>query len=94
MEWSQAGRLACGRSRRPAAGKDQCAHRATVGAVDEATIKVSIESQLWGDDQGLKITAPHRALSRLSTGHLPEGFSRTLSTLVVPDSTAFQPVVI
>ena len=32
---------------------------ATVGAVDEATIKAYIESQKWDeDDQGLKFTAP------------------------------------
>ena len=32
---------------------------ATVGAVDEATIKAYIESQQWDeDDQGFKITAP------------------------------------
>jgi len=32
---------------------------ATVGAVDEATIKAYIESQKWDeDDQGFKITAP------------------------------------
>jgi len=32
---------------------------ATVGAVDEATIKACIESQKWDeDDQGFKITAP------------------------------------
>ena len=32
---------------------------ATVGAVDEATIKAYIENQKWDeDDQGLKITAP------------------------------------
>jgi REP element-mobilizing transposase RayT len=32
---------------------------ATVGAVDEATIKACIESQEWDeDDQGFKITAP------------------------------------
>jgi putative transposase len=31
---------------------------ATVGAVDEATIKAYIENQKWEDDQGFKITAP------------------------------------
>ena len=32
---------------------------ATVGAVDEATIKAYIENQKWDeDDQGFKITAP------------------------------------
>jgi len=32
---------------------------ATVGAVDEATIKANIESQTWDEDeQGFKITAP------------------------------------
>ena len=33
--------------------------RATVAAVDEATIKAYIESQRWGkDDESFKITAP------------------------------------
>ena len=41
---------------------------ATVGAVDEATIKAYIENQKWDeDDQGFEYRA-HRALSRLSTG--------------------------
>jgi REP element-mobilizing transposase RayT len=32
---------------------------ATVGAVDEATIKADIENQKWDeDDEGFKITAP------------------------------------
>ena len=42
---------------------------ATAGAVDEATIKAYIESQKWDEDeQGFKITATTRALSRLSAG--------------------------
>jgi len=42
---------------------------ATVGAVDEATIKAYIESQKWDEDlQGFKITAPSEPLSRLSAG--------------------------
>jgi putative transposase len=50
---------------------------ASVGAVDENTIKKYIEGQRWDDeDQEFKITSAHRALSRLSARKPLGGFSR------------------
>lgn len=44
---------------------------ATVGAMDEETIKAYIENQKWdGDDQGFQNHGAHRALSRLLAGGL------------------------
>jgi hypothetical protein len=44
---------------------------ATVGAVDEDTIKAYIENQKWvEDDQGLKITAPTSPRAGYQLGHL------------------------
>ena len=52
---------------------------ATVGAVDEATIKAYIESQKWDeDDQGFKITAPTEPSAGSWPEHASDGFSRPL----------------
>jgi hypothetical protein len=51
---------------------------ATVGAVDEPTIKACIENRKWDeDDQGFKITAPTEPLSWLAAGTPSDGFSST-----------------
>ena len=68
---------------------------ATVGAVDEATIKAYIENQQWGeDDESFKITAP----TKPEAGSQPEpasgGFSRTRDFQSQSDSTGFEPVVV
>ena len=49
------------------------------GAVDEQTIKASIENQKWDeDDHGFKIAAPHRAFeAALQPRDASGGFSRT-----------------
>jgi len=52
---------------------------ATVGAVDEKTIKEYIENQKWDqDDQGFKITAPSEPCAGSPAGSPSGGFSRTL----------------
>ena len=52
---------------------------ATVGAVDEATIRQYIENQKWDeDDQGFKITAPAEPYAGSQPGQPSGGFSRTL----------------
>ena len=54
---------------------------ATVDALDEATIKaLHRESEVGRRRSGLQDHSTHRALSRLSAAHLPDGFSRTRAT--------------
>jgi hypothetical protein len=66
---------------------------ATVGAVDEATIKAYIENQRWDeDDESFKITAPHQALSRLSAGTAFRRLQTQRDFQSPKDSTGFQPV--
>ena len=65
---------------------------ATVGAVDEATIKAYIESQKWDeDDRGFKIAAPTEPSAALSRNMLQTA-SAAPSTFSRVHSTGFKPV--
>jgi len=62
---------------------------ASVGAVDEETIRKYIESQQWEDPgENFKITAPTEPCSRLSAGSLPGGFSRKQATFSRKQATS------
>ena len=67
---------------------------ATVGAVDEATIKAYIENQKWDEDEvGFRSPRPPSLEPALSRSSLQTA-SAVLRLSVAKDSTGFQPVVI
>jgi hypothetical protein len=63
---------------------------ATVGPVDEETIKAYIENQRWDeDDQGFKVTAPIEPRAGSEPGNPSDGFSRVRRLSVVSEPSGF-----